>query len=64
MYNYFTDNRNTATEQINFLKETAGKDGLQISEKTEFMTDIKNTPRFLDTQYGKINKVKYLGEIL
>lgn len=41
-------------EQINLLKETAERAGLQISfEKREFVTNIKNTPKFLKYEIWK-----------
>ncbi|XP_025830255.1 uncharacterized protein LOC112905593 [Agrilus planipennis] len=57
-----------AVKQINILKETAERAGLLISfEKTEYMTNVEQGPKFLETIYGKIKKVakfKYLGEII
>lgn len=61
-------NTDTATEQINILKQEADKAGLQISfEKTKYMTNIKSAPHHLRTKHGKIERVdsfKYLGEIV
>lgn len=56
-------------EQINLLKETAERAGLQISfEKREFVTNIKNTPKFLKYEIRKnqilVNKSKYLGDVI
>lgn len=50
-------------EQINLLKETAERAGLQISfEKREFVTNIKNTLKFLKYEIRKnqilVNKFK------
>lgn len=50
------------------MEEIASKTGLRISvEKTKFITNIKNAPKFLTTDIGQIEKVKkfkYLGEII
>ena len=58
----------TAQKQIEILKETAEKVGLQISfEKTEYMTCLKTAPKYMNTKYGRIKRVsqfKYLGEII
>lgn len=57
-----------AAKQINILQETATKAGLHISfEKTEYMTDWKETPKYMETKFGRIKKAtkfKYLGEIV
>ncbi|XP_035731235.1 uncharacterized protein LOC118445651 [Vespa mandarinia] len=62
------DNLKSATTQINLLEEIANKAGLKISvEKTKFITNIKNAPKFLTTDIGlveKVKKFKYLGEII
>jgi Reverse transcriptase (RNA-dependent DNA polymerase) len=61
------DTEETATKQIEILKECADRVGLQISfQKTEFFCTKLNI-KFLNTKYGKIKKVKhfkYLGEVL
>ncbi|KAK7792046.1 hypothetical protein R5R35_001680 [Gryllus longicercus] len=48
------ENMEDARRQINILKETAEKAGLQISyEKTEYLTNRKDAPRQITTKYGK-----------
>lgn len=66
---FFAENLQIATKQIEVLKETAGKTGLQISfEKTEYMNIKTADPIWtMRTKYGDIKrarKFKYLGEIL
>lgn len=55
-----------ATEQLNKLQTIAAKTGLKISfSKTEFITNIRDTPKFIKIGSQKIKKVpkfKYLGE--
>ena len=55
-------------KQIELLKETAEKTGLQISfEKTKILTNVKNPPKKIKTKYGKIQvskSFKYLGELI
>jgi len=62
------ENMEDAKRQLNILKETAEKAGLQISyEKTEYMTNRKDASKHITTKYGKIkgvNKFKYLGELI
>ncbi|XP_066909288.1 uncharacterized protein [Halyomorpha halys] len=58
-----------AISQINTLKETAGKTGLQLSyEKTEFMTMETNYgKKVIETKYGRTRVTKtfkYLGETI
>ena len=58
----------TAIKQVELLKESAEKTGLQISfEKTKFMTNIKTAPKRIKTKYGQIlrtDSFKYLGEVI
>lgn len=64
----FSESLTNAAIQINLLEEIANKTGMRISvEKTKFITNIKNAPKFLTTDIGQIEKVKkfkYLGEII
>lgn len=63
-----SENLTDAITQINLLESIANKTGLKISaEKTKFMTNIKNAPKYIQTQIGKIQQVsnfKYLGETI
>lgn len=63
-----SENLTEAVIQINLLEKIANRTGLKISaEKTKFMTNIKNAPKFIETQIGKIERVskfKYLGETI
>ena len=58
----------TAIKQVELLKESAEKTGLQISfEKTKFMTNIKTAPKRIKTKYGQIlrtDSFKCLGEVI
>lgn len=62
----FADTVDTAKKQINQLQAQATKAGLHISfEKTQFITNIKEAPRQLEVNGGRIKhveKFKYLGE--
>lgn len=61
-------NVETAQQQVEILKESAAKVGLQISfDKTQYISNQKIAPKSIVTKYGKINRVhkfKYLGEII
>ena len=66
---FFAKNLEIATKQIEVLKETAEKTGLQISfEKTQYMNiDARDPTWKMKTKYGNIKRVKefkYLGETL
>lgn len=63
-----SDSVESATIQIELLKEQAEKAGLQISfDKTMYITNNKVAPKKMKTKYGLISrttKFKYLGEII
>lgn len=58
----------SAEELFNILMKTAQKTGLRISiDKTKNMTDIRYSPNYLITNFGRIRKkgkLKYLGDII
>ena len=58
----------TAIKQVELLKESAEKTGLQISfQKSKFMTNIKSAPKRIKTKYCRILRIdsfKYLGEVI
>lgn len=63
-----SDSIETSVKQLNILGQEAAKIGLQVSfEKTQYITNISESPHVLLLEQGRVkktNKFKYLGEWL